>query len=142
MREIKFRVWDTFNYRMIYDPYYFRKRTDPEMDDDRFNAPMQYAESWQDVEDGIWRPCYLMQFTGLLDKNGKEIFEGDVIKHDRLIGEIKYFRYGFFIEFKQNDKARVTLGSPHPNELSDMANNCEVIGNIFENKILHEAETR
>ena len=52
MREIKFRAWDKLTQRMIYRV--FNTRND---------------------EDYI-----LMQYTGLKDKNGKEIYEGDIIK--------------------------------------------------------------
>ena len=72
MREIKFRVWDKVNSRMGY----FEKG---------FSWCDEY-ESWclSSVGESIMDvPCgnniIFMQFTGLKDKNGKEIYEGDIL---------------------------------------------------------------
>lgn len=62
------------------------------------------------------------QFTGLTDKNGKKIFEGDIVKHEYgAVKEVKYCR-GFFFPF---------VAFPEYRCLS--ADNCEVIGNIHDN---------
>lgn len=125
-REIKFRAWDTFNERMVYEPYYFRQAEPGNKD------PMEYAEYWQDVDDGVWRPCHIMQFTGLLDKNGKEIYEGDIITDTankinsrEWNAEVVWSDIGF------------SLSECHPTERSlwELAERgrLEVIGNIYEN---------
>jgi uncharacterized phage protein (TIGR01671 family) len=70
MREIKFRAWDKENSEMVevtqinwYDPYKDR-------------VTISHGGSWHnDIAD-----YELMQFTGLKDKNGKAIYEGDIVK--------------------------------------------------------------
>lgn len=130
-REIKFRAWDTFNKRMVYDPYYFRDNFDKGLSHEpEWQVPYQFAEQWQDVDDGIWRPCQIMQFTGLKDKNGKEIYEGDIVQFDtwskKGVKEVVQFEDGAFMPFFD----------PHycDDEQGDHFNDdtIGVIGNIFE----------
>ena len=76
----------------------------------------------------------LMQTTGLKDKNGKEIFEGDIVKMSKdVYSEPTYYEvvrhYGgaYRLESKQ-----------HGCELWLRHTNCEVVGNIYENRELLE----
>ena len=88
-RDICFRAWDTFNNRMVYYPFYFRKMQDSDklVGDSRFDAPFVYYEDSTDYEDGISRPCFIMQLSGLKDKNDKDIYEGDIVELENEDGQ-------------------------------------------------------
>ena len=76
----------------------------------------------------------LMQSTGLFDKNGKEIFDGDIVyaysEGARLIGAIEYFDNAYCIKTKNGVY----------NSLWTNAEYYEVVGNVFENPELAEVE--
>jgi uncharacterized phage protein (TIGR01671 family) len=80
-REIKFRVWDVENKEMLevqkldFEPTFYGGRI--------AIRPDQYSDYF-DPEDMI-----LMQYTGLHDKNGKEIYEGDIIRIKNSLIEIE-----------------------------------------------------
>ena len=86
----------------------------------------------------------ICQYTGLTDKNGKKIFEGDVVKDSAgVCGEVKFGLYtagfsisdanqGFYIEFSEESLYRKELGY--------WENKVEVIGNIYDNPGLLEEE--
>jgi uncharacterized phage protein (TIGR01671 family) len=124
-RVIKFRVWNTFEKEMQYG-------------DDGFSHPT--CKLLQSAY-GVAFP--IMQFTGLLDKNGKEIYEGDVVGYSFLNG-MHYDEDGQLVEEDWGDgkilvswddeKARFnTPFSDTENIPVQLAkDSIEVIGNLFE----------
>lgn len=82
----------------------------------------------------------LMQSTGLKDKNGVGIFEGDVVITSKgAIGYVAYLQQeaGFVVVLKKSD---YRLGHRNTGESYDVATAHEVIGNIYENSELLEVE--
>lgn len=85
-----------------------------------------------------WNDVILMQYTGLKDKNGTEIYEGDIVKYtselENGIFEVKYGNcrfYGLWIEATFMDITTDLFYLGCSNEL-------EVIGDIYKNPELLE----
>lgn len=82
----------------------------------------------------------LMQSTGLKDKNGVEIFEGDIVKKTNgSIGYVVYLQQeaGFVVVLKKSD---YRLGHRNTGEPYKEATNHKIIGNVYENPELLEVK--
>ena len=110
-REIKFRVWDKFQKKFLSYPCYFNHKNFNE-----FTAFDRYFKCDEDE-------CIVQQYTGLKDKNGKEIYEGDILLDDAKIPLECFYDNGKFM-------AGISYAS------QEWFSECESIGNIFENKDL------
>ncbi len=129
MNNLKFRAWDKTkeiftDYQIVDDMLYFM---------DKFT--------------GVWKRddnqdrFVLMQSTGFKDKNGKEIFEGDIVncgylfngspfdeldEYEEEKGVVKFLNCGFNIKFKNDTNLFI--------DIMESCEDIEIIGNIYENR--------
>lgn len=102
-------------------------------------------EEWDDdlpyfIED-LGKTWELMQSTRLTDKNGKEIFEGDIVRteHDNFsMDEVppEYKPYVGFIKYVKTGYSIITKDTYHPCLSNIRITNIEVLGNIHEHSHL------
>jgi uncharacterized phage protein (TIGR01671 family) len=83
------------------------------------------------ADDGFYS---IMQSTGLFDKHGKEIFEGDIVKMAKDV----YSEPTYYEIVRHRGGAYRLESNQHGCELWLRHTNCEVIGNIYENPELLE----
>ena len=117
MREIKFRAWDkekkimreVLGIDILHKEIFFSNE----------DVDCYEHTDFKDIE--------LMQYTGLKDKNGKEIYEGDIVK----------FLNGIFEVIWCNEKASFMLKNKEYKEFLNFIyennNGMEIVGNIYEN---------
>ena len=101
-RTIKFRCWNKKEKKMYFDI-----------------TDLAYTNSSNGFE--------LMQFTGLLDKNGKEIYEGDIMA----LKTKGIFR--ITVRWNERTAKFIAEGKDFEHQMNYTAQQYEVIGNIYEN---------
>lgn len=123
MREFKFRAWDKERKQLL----------------DVLGIEIMNKQCW--VQDYVeldngntrlidFKDCEIMQYTGLKDDKGNEIYEGDILKSDDIIiGKVTYWMGHYVIVNKYDDS----------NFLSNTIDyNVFIVGNIYENPELME----
>ena len=118
-RDISFRAWDG-EIMLFYEP----------------QTTEEYCIEWLDF---FFKKCHVMQFTGFYDRNHNPIFEGDILKiaeiYDRGDGG---YDDGLF-EVKWDDTMFLVTDNKGHVEFLHVNDDCEVMGNVFQNLELLEA---
>jgi hypothetical protein len=119
MRQIKFRVWDQEN-KCWLNAFAVNK------DGQLLSWDKDHENYRPDENTGL---KLIQQFTGFYDFNGKEIYDGDIIKH-------RYFSFKGLavVQWSLDECCFLAIDVAGPRVV--LRPNCEVVGNICENREL------
>lgn len=116
-REIKFRVWDK---------KYNKMEVSPEVPSPFANANINNCFKSDNL--------IFMQYTGLEDKNGNEIYEGDILLGRFILDEVEDYIFLSLTEEEKETQSKMFVVEdifyPYTNQIPE---DLEVVGNIFEN---------
>ena len=134
MREIKFRAWH-IEYKRIVEivrlAFYFSGYGVSDYHEVcALNGSFPYTVNIGDI--------ILMQYTGLKDKTGQEIFEGDIVQSDTGRGEVNWMYSGWYSKCGEDTDENIFLWASN----NQLDNKLEIIGNIHENPELLSKEGR
>ena len=141
MREIKFRGQRKDNKEWVYGSLLLSWHMAwIKNKDDITTNPRLICQEYADFRCLEVIPETVGQFTGILDKNGKEVYEGDIVKAVETWSEIEIKEYVFSVEW---DRCCAILKRTNPKQIFDflefmddedcIPTTIEVIGNIHDN---------
>ena len=126
MRTLKFRIWDKLRKAFIF--YGDIKEFAVELSGR--GESLEFPISIYDEEEAVFQ-----QSTGLLDKNGKDVYEGDILRVEYdLPPEYNSKPFIDFVDFYDGN----FILDNHREGIGECYHSSVVIGNIFENKELLE----
>lgn len=125
----KFRAWDKHEQKMFASDELIIWNNNVYANDSK-KLSCNHLIGWTIDEE------YLMQSTGLKDKNGKEIFEGDIVKMAKDV----YSEPTYYEIVRHRGGAYRLESKQHGCELWLRHTDCEIVGNVYENPELLEVE--
>lgn len=137
MREIKFRLWDTQKNKWY-------KNSDCVIELDGSITQIDVVGEYDGEEKHDFKSrndLVVMQYTGLKDKNGKGIYEGDIVK-GKNYGFNNPIRYIGTVEYVYNKFKVIGCRNKYKGTNDELSTIYEVIGNVYENPELLDGESQ
>lgn len=134
-RTLKFRAWDTVEKKWLFGYEY------PNLGGFNLTGEVVLCGEISSVPLLKWNDIAIMQYANIQDKNGKDIYDGDILKYENEYGRIHYHRVfavkgGLAINTHSDDFAKekiVFYEAVADMQTAGWIEQCEVIGNIHEN---------
>jgi uncharacterized phage protein (TIGR01671 family) len=138
-RLLKFRAWDKVKKQFVATFNLTRNGSKFQLGikegGDAYHDYCLRFEPWDELE--------VTQFTGVLDKNGKEIFEGDIVRHDYAVAPKEFPSGGIMVVGNETPDGMKIVGLEMFDPVSsttytfdantETQEDVEVLGNIYEN---------